>query len=215
MKNNDNTPFSGITEIDEAYIGGSETNKHADKKNKTEKTCIIGLVNGDTKTVRVYKVSNNEKDNLLPKIYLNVSDKSNIFTDSHNSYDDLKKHYNHKFVKHCAGEYNRDKKDDSGGMAYKTNTNSIEGFWNQLKRRVYGVYHWLQICIFKDMLMSLRLGIITGYLIILGFFLSQSIVFFKTFFTTHLYPPNFSSFKNLATLVIVVVLEPVFVEISL
>ena len=69
MKNNDNTPFSGITEIDEAYIGGSETNKHADKKNKTEKTCIIGLVNGNTKTVRVYKVSNNEKDNLLPKIY--------------------------------------------------------------------------------------------------------------------------------------------------
>ena len=69
MKNNDNTPFSGITEIDEAYIGGSETNKHADKKNKTEKTCIIGLVNGDTKTVRVYKVSNNEKDNLLLKIY--------------------------------------------------------------------------------------------------------------------------------------------------
>ena len=142
MKNDNNNKFDGTTEIDEAYIGGSETNKHADKKNKTEKTCIIGLVNRDTKTVKAYKVSSNEKDNLLPKIYLNCKDKSNIFTDSYNGYDDLKKHYNHEFVKHCAGEYNRDKKDKDGRTAYKINTNSIEGFWSQLKRGIYGVYHW-------------------------------------------------------------------------
>ena len=49
MKNDNNNKFDGTTEIDEAYLGGSETNKHADKKNKTEKTCIIGLVNRDTK----------------------------------------------------------------------------------------------------------------------------------------------------------------------
>ena len=110
MKNDNNDKFTDTTEIDEAYIGGSETNKHTDKKNKTEKTCIIGLINRDTKQVKAYKVSSNEKDNLLPKIYLNCKDKSNIFTDSYNGYDDLKKHYNHEFVKHCAGEYNRDKK---------------------------------------------------------------------------------------------------------
>ena len=142
MKNENNDKFTGTTEIDEAYIGGSETNKHADKKNKSEKTCIIGLVNRDTKTVKAYKVSSNEKDNLLPKIYINCKDKSNIFTDSYNGYDDLKKHYNHEFVKHCAGEYNRDKKDKEGRTAYKINTNSIEGFWSQLKRGIYGVYHW-------------------------------------------------------------------------
>ena len=142
MKNDNNDKFTGTTEIDEAYLGGSETNKHEDKKNKNEKTCIIGLVNRDTKTVKAYKVSSNEKDNLLPKIYLNCKDKSNIFTDGYNGYDDLKKYYNHEFVKHCAGEYNRDKKDDSGRTAYKINTNSIEGFWSQLKRGIYGVYHW-------------------------------------------------------------------------
>ena len=142
MKNDNNNKFDGTTEIDEAYLGGSETNKHADKKNKTEKTCIIGLVNRDTKQVKAYKVSSNEKDNLLPKIYLNCKDKSNIFTDSYNGYDDLKKYYNHEFVKHCAGEYNRDKKDNQGRTAYKINTNSIEGFWSQLKRGIYGVYHW-------------------------------------------------------------------------
>ena len=143
MKNDNNNKFDGTTEIDEAYLGGSETNKHADKKNKTEKTCIIGLVNRDTKQVKAYKVSSNEKDNLLPKIYLNCKDKSNIFTDSYNGYDDLKKHYNHEFVKHCAGEYNRDKKDKDGRAAYKINTNSIEGFWSQLKRVIDGIYHWV------------------------------------------------------------------------
>ena len=142
MKNENNDKFTGTTEIDEAYLGGRETNKHEDKKNKSEKTCIIGLVNRDTKTVKAYKVSSNEKENLLPKVYLNCKDKSNIFTDSYNGYDDLKKHYNHEFVKHCAGEYNRDKKDKNGRTAYKINTNSIEGFWSQLKRGIYGVYHW-------------------------------------------------------------------------
>ena len=41
MKNHDNNKFEGITEIDEAYIGGSETNKHIDKKNKVEKLVLL------------------------------------------------------------------------------------------------------------------------------------------------------------------------------
>ncbi len=142
IKNDNNNKFDGTTEIDEAYIGGSETNKHADKKNKNEKICIIGLVDSDTKQVRAYKVSSNEKENLLPKVHLNCEDKSNIFTDSYNGYDDLNKYYNREFVKHCVGEYYRDKKTKDGRTVYKINTNSIEGFWSQLKRGLYGVYHW-------------------------------------------------------------------------
>ena len=142
MKNDNHDKFDGITEIDEAYIGGSESNKHLDKKNKVEKTCIIGLVNRNTKKVRAYKVSSNEKEVLLGKIYPNVKDRSNIFTDSYNGYDDLKKYYNHEFVKHYVKEYNRDKKDREGRTAYKINTNSIEGFWSQLKRGINGIYHW-------------------------------------------------------------------------
>ena len=138
----DNLKFEGTTEADEAYIGGSEANKHTCKKGKTDKTCIFGMINRDTKQVKAYAVSSNEKEVLLGKIYQNVKDGSTIFTDSYNGYDDLNKYYNHEFVKHCAGEYNRDKKDDSGRTAYKINTNSIEGFWSQLKRGLYGVYHW-------------------------------------------------------------------------
>lgn len=64
MKNDNNDKFTGTTEIDEAYLGGSETNKHADTE------------------------------------------------------------------------------DNQGKTAYKINTNSIEGFWSQLKRGIDGIYHW-------------------------------------------------------------------------
>lgn len=142
MKNDNNNSESGTFEADEAYIGGSETNKHSSKKGKDDKVCVFGIVNRNTKQVKAYKVSSNEKDVLLGKIYSNIKDGSTILTDSYNGYDDLKKYYNHEFVKHCAGEYNRDKKDNQGRTAYKINTNSIEGFWSQLKRGIYGVYHW-------------------------------------------------------------------------
>ena len=45
-------------------------------------------------------------------------------------------------VVYYAKEYNRDKKDKGGRTAYKINTNSIEGFWSQLKRGINGIYHW-------------------------------------------------------------------------
>lgn len=149
MKNYNNNQFEGTTGIDEIYVGGSKKNKHLNKKNKVEKTCIIGLVNRDTKQVRAYKVSSNQKGNLLPKIYLNVSNKSNIFTDSYNCYDDLQKHYNHQFVKHCVGKYNREKKTKDGKTSYKINTNSIEGFWSQLKKEYMEFIIQLQINILK------------------------------------------------------------------
>ena len=56
MKNNDNTPFTGITEIDEAYIGDSETNKHSNKKGKYDKVCVFGMVNRNTKRVKVKSI---------------------------------------------------------------------------------------------------------------------------------------------------------------
>ena len=42
IKIDNNTPFSGITEIDEAYLGGSETNAQT-KKNKPEKPVLLAL----------------------------------------------------------------------------------------------------------------------------------------------------------------------------
>lgn len=135
-----NKQFKGIVEVDEAYLGGSETNRHAKdkKKGEKEKTVVIGLVNRDTKQVRAIKVPSAEKDFLLPKININVAENSTIITDTYHAYKDLKKHYIHKTIKHSAGEY---VKNDSR-VAFKIHTNTIEGFWSLLKRGINGTYHW-------------------------------------------------------------------------
>ena len=134
--------FEGVTEIDEAYIGGSESNRHAkDKKENGEKpkTVVIGLVNRDTKQVKAMKVPTAEKDFLLPKINLNVKNGSTIVTDSYHAYKDLKNNFTHKSVKHSAGEYVR----IEATTAFKIHTNSIEGFWSLVKRGINGTYHWV------------------------------------------------------------------------
>ena len=77
-------------------------------------------------------------EHLLPKIYMNVADNSTIITDTLQAYKTLKKHYDHKTIKHSAGEY---VKNDSR-VAFKIHTNTIEGFWGELKRGIRGIYHW-------------------------------------------------------------------------
>jgi transposase-like protein len=145
-KNLFTSEFEGTTEIDEAYIGGSESNRHAKDKKLTgekEKTVVIGMVNRETKQVKAMKVPTAEKDFLLPKINLNVKQGSVIVTDTYHAYNDLKKKYNHKTVKHSANEYVRNELDLNGRVAFQVHTNSIEGFWSLLKRGINGTYHWV------------------------------------------------------------------------
>jgi transposase-like protein len=139
----DNDPFGGVSEIDEAYIGGKDGNRHANnKKGKTDKTTVIGIVNRDTGKVKAFKVLDNAKEHLLPKINLNVKEGSTIVTDTYQGYTDLRKHYNHKTVKHSIGEYVRKEEDNNNRKAFKVHTNGIEGFWSQMKRGITGIYHW-------------------------------------------------------------------------
>ncbi len=71
------------------------------------------------------KVINSEAEYLLPKIYMNVADTSTIVTNTLQAYKRLKKHYDHKTIKHSAGEY---VKNDSR-VAFKIHTNTIEVFF--------------------------------------------------------------------------------------
>jgi len=145
--------FKGTSEADECYVGGLEQNKHTNKKGQDDKACVFGMINRDTKQAKVYHVSSNEKDVLLGKININIDNndtaeresscRATIITDTLQAYTDLSKWYNHKTVKHCAGEYNRDEKDKDGRTAFKVNTNSIEGFWSIVKRTIIGTHHWI------------------------------------------------------------------------
>lgn len=131
-----NNPFGGTTEIDEAYFGGKEENKHKHKKHTTTKQVVLGMVNRETGEVKAIKVASAEKSILLPKIALNVKDGSVICTDTLHAYKDLSKHYKHHTIKHEAGEYVRKIE------AFKVHTNAIEGYWSYVKRGIYGIYHW-------------------------------------------------------------------------
>lgn len=54
-----------------------------------------------------------------------------MVSDEHVSYKELNKTYKHVTINHGKGEYVRD-------AAY---TNTIEGFWNILKKQINGIHH--------------------------------------------------------------------------
>ena len=44
--------MAGPVEVDEAYLGGREKNKHADKNGRTKKTAVVGIRDRKTGTIR-------------------------------------------------------------------------------------------------------------------------------------------------------------------
>jgi transposase-like protein len=125
---NEETPMlRGTVEADETYIGGV----HKFKEKFSSKTPVIGLLErgGDVMAKVVEKVDMNT---LIPNIKDNVEGGSTLMTDELRAYKAMpKSYYRHYAVRHSAKEYVR-------GLCH---TNSIEGFWSQLKRSINGTFH--------------------------------------------------------------------------
>lgn len=126
-----------IVEVDEAYLGGLEKNKHNKKKTKkwrgaVGKTPVVGIKERKGKKVRALRVENTTAQTLHWIVLKNVEKGSVIFTDDFKGYTGLKEQgYEHATVNHSIGEYVR-------GEAH---TNGVESFWAMLKRGYYGTYH--------------------------------------------------------------------------
>lgn len=134
------TSLSENVECDEAYIGGQEKYKHASKKTEgtqgrslKTKTPVFGMAQREGKVV-AKKTSNVQGKTLIGLINQFVKAGSRIFTDEYIGYNTLvESEYTHSVVNHGAKQY-------VDGDAH---TNTIEGFWSQLKRAIFGIYHFV------------------------------------------------------------------------
>ena len=124
-------PLSGHIEVDEAYIGGKDkTIGRPTFKNGSKKTGVFGMVerNGDIIT-RV--IPDSKTKTLMPHIVEHIEQGSTVSSDEFNVYKNLPKFgYEHGFVKHNIEQW-------KDGIHH---TNTIEGFWSQLKKSIGGTH---------------------------------------------------------------------------
>lgn len=114
-------------EIDETYIGG----KHKKKDGYSKKSVVFGAVERDGR-VRATHVKSSGARVLLPKIQQDIAPETTIYSDEWGVYRSLKNmNYSHTSINHSKLEWARD----------EAHTNTIEGFWSQLKRSISGTYH--------------------------------------------------------------------------
>ena len=124
--------LSGHIEVDETYVGGRRKGgkKHGITGRGAKKTVVFGMVErgGDIIT-RVVK--NASRKSLLPHIVENVMEGSLISSDEWMSYKPLKSlGYKHRSVNHAAEQW-------VDGIVH---TNTLEGFWSQIKRSIRGTH---------------------------------------------------------------------------
>lgn len=139
MENKSNKEtFGGIVEVDESFVGGLLKNKHNSvrKEQRTgakmlrNKTAVLGIIERGGKKIIAKVVQTPLRENILPEIRENVEYATQVVTDAAQIYISLKDNYYHHVVNHELHEYVR------GNF----HTNTIEGFWSQLKRTIRGTH---------------------------------------------------------------------------
>ena len=116
-------------EADETYVGGKAKGKRG--RGAANKTPVVSLVERGGK-VHSRVVTNVTGKNVKDVLQANVSPDATLMTDSYQVYAEPGKDFAaHETVDHGKGEYAR-------GDAH---TNTVEGFFSQLKRSLDGTHH--------------------------------------------------------------------------
>jgi transposase-like protein len=117
-------------ELDETYVGGKGGhNKRG--RGAENKTPVFGMLQRKERVIAKVTADTKRKT-VMPIIRENVDLTADVMTDEYLPYRSLTREgYNHQTVSHGTKEYARG----------NVHTNSIEGFWSQLKRGINGTYH--------------------------------------------------------------------------
>jgi transposase-like protein len=135
----DSTPFPPIggegktVEVDEMFVGGNESNKHAkDRKHlgRAGKQAVVSLVERGGKAISSH-VQRVNTETLAPIMRGQMAPQTHLISDSAFHYKLLGMMYRkHEAVNHSKGEHARG----------NVHTNSVEGFFGIFKRGMSGVY---------------------------------------------------------------------------
>lgn len=137
IQNGDFSKLSGEIEADETYIGGKARSMNSKQRASLGnrlgtgglgKEIVMGLLERKGR-VRVKHIRNTKSRLLKQEIRQHVAPGSQLFTDTHPSYNGLNRDYVHEAIDH-AKEYVRG----------NVHTNGLENFWNLLKRTIRGTY---------------------------------------------------------------------------
>ena len=130
-----------VVEIDETYVGGKSTNKHIKQRKELKegtgyvsKTPVVAMLvrDGEVTTTSFPDKDSVTGEDLKPLIREKVATDAIIITDGFGGYHGLSREYrSHEVVNHTRNEYVRG----------KFHTNNVEGFFSQMKRGIYGIYH--------------------------------------------------------------------------
>ena len=130
MKDNAFTLF-GEVEADETAVGGKRPGPRG--RGAKGKTIVFGQLQREGK-MNTAIVENVKAVTLMPHFQNNIAKSSKLMTDELKSYKKIARllEMEHDSVNHGAKQYAK----ENG-----THTNTIEGFWSQLKRSLDGTHH--------------------------------------------------------------------------
>jgi transposase len=119
----------GDVEVDETYVGGVRKGKRG--RGAAGKTPVVGAVERGG-NVKAKVVPNTQADTLQKFVDETIDVKATVHTDEYPSYNKLgQRGYHHLLIAHADGVF----------VVGNVHTNSIEGFWAQIKNAVRGVHH--------------------------------------------------------------------------
>ena len=131
--------LQGIVEIDEVFIGGKDSAKHAHKRMGARggvgKAMVLGMRERGGRVIAM-PIQDRTVHTIHQEIHKAVEVGATIYSDEAPVYNDLNGlFFRADSVNHSAGEYAK-------GAVH---TNSIESVWAVLKRGINGVYHQVSV----------------------------------------------------------------------